>query len=304
LAEAKQDVTFLVRPGRAAGLAASGLEIRSPNGDVRIAQPQTILAENIRYKFDLIVLSCKAYDLESAIVSLAPAVGEQTLILPLLNGLRHLDVLDQRFGAAHVLGGLCIISSTLDQEGRVLHMNKLDTLVFGARNDAHPAGLDAIASAFAAAHFDSQLSQTILHDMWEKWVFIAACAGITCLMRTSIGDIVAADVSLANGGGADGTALALTMLNECAAIAGVNGFAPRPESMQQSRAMLTKAGSPLVASMFRDIERHSPTEAEHMIGDLLHRGAQKSISSPMLRVAYVHLQAYAARRAREAAAQG
>jgi 2-dehydropantoate 2-reductase len=305
LLEAKQDVTFLVRPRRAAELAASGLEIRSPNGDVTIAHPPTVLTENIHGKFDLILLSCKAYDLDSAIVSLAPAVGEQTLILPLLNGMRHLDVLDQRFGASHVLGGLCMISTTVEPGGRVVHFNKLDALVFGARsldaqNSANVTALDAIAAAFAAAGFESRLSHTILHDMWEKWVFIASCAGITCLMRATIGDIVAADVSAADGGAADGAALALTLLNECSAIAASHGFAPRTEAMQQSRATLSKAGSPLVASMFRDIERHAPTEAEHMIGDLLHRGAQKSIASPMLRVVYVHLQSYAARRAREA----
>jgi 2-dehydropantoate 2-reductase len=293
LLEAKQDVTFLVRPRRAAELANSGLVIASPNGDVTIPHPPIVLAENLHEQFDLIMLSCKAYDLEGAIGSVAPAVGPDTVILPLLNGMRQLNVLDQRFGAEHVLGGLCLISSTLEPGGRVMHFNNLDTLVFGERDGSVSARSEAIGRVFASAHFDWRLSQTILQDMWEKWVFIAACAGITCLMRSSVGDIVAAG----------GAPLALGLLDECSAIAASHQFPPRPDALQHSRATLTKEGSPLLASMFRDIERHAPTEAEHMIGDLLRRGEEHGITSPLLGVAYVHLKAYAARRTREAAAQ-
>ncbi len=293
LLEAKQDVTFLVRPRRAAELANSGLVIASPNGDVTIPHPPTVLAENLHEKFDLILLSCKAYDLEGAIGSVAPAVGPDTVILPLLNGMRQLNVLDQRFGAEHVLGGLCLISSTLEAGGRVMHFNDLDSIVFGERDGSVSARSEAIGRVFASAHFDWRLSQTILQDMWEKWVFIAACAGITCLMRASVGDIVAAG----------GAPLALGLLDECSGIAASHQFPPRPEALQRSRATLAKEGSPLLASMFRDIERHAPTEAEHMIGDLLRRGEEHGITSPLLGVAYVHLKTYAARRAREAAAQ-
>jgi 2-dehydropantoate 2-reductase len=293
LLEAKQDVTFLVRGRRAAELAASGLVIQSPAGAVTLAQPPTVLAENLHLQYDLILLSCKAYDLDSAITSLAPAVGPETMILPMLNGMRHLDVLEQRFGPARVLGGLCVISSVLEPGGRVVHLNDLHLLIFGEREGGRSARVEAVAAAFADAHFDSRLSETILQDMWEKWVFIAACAGITCLMRATVGDIVAA--------GAAG--LATTVLDECAAIAASQGYAPRPKSLEQSRAILTTAGSGLAASMLRDVERHGPTEATHMIGDLLRRGEEKAVPSPLLRLAYAHLKAYEARRVREAATQ-
>jgi 2-dehydropantoate 2-reductase len=268
-----------------------------------------VLAEDLHAAFDLILLSCKAHDLESAIDALAPAVGPQTLILPLLNGMRHLDLLDQRFGPAHVLGGLCIISVTLEPGGRVTHFNNVDQLVFGERPApaagaasiaAYPAAkpslsarAEAIAAVFSRASFQSRLSPSILQEMWEKWVFIAACAGVTCLMRAPIGDIVA--------GGAAPFALAL--LDECAAIAASHGYPPRPEPLQQYRAALTRAGSPLVASMFRDIERHAPVEVEHLIADLLRRGEAHAIDAPTLRLACAHLQTYEARRLREASAQ-
>jgi 2-dehydropantoate 2-reductase len=291
LLEAKQDVTFLVRPRRAAELASSGLEIQSPCGDMSISNPSTILAENLHEPFDLIVLSCKAFDLENAITSFAPAVGPNTAILPLLNGMRHLEVLDQRFGSAHVLGGLCVISTVLEPGGRILHLNKLHALTFGERDGSSSTRVEAILSAFSGGQFVLRLSQTIVQEMWEKWVFIATCAGITCLMRASVGDIVAAGA----------TDLAATLLDECAAIAGCQGFAPSPASFQRSRDTLTAPGSELTASMFRDIERGAPIEADHMIGDLLRRGQGQAIASPLLRVAHAHLKAYEARRAREAA---
>src|SRR3954452_13107128 len=97
LLEAGRDVTFLVRPQRAAELARSGLRIRSPLGDAVLPNPPTLQA--VDQTCDLVLLSCKAYDLDSAIAAFAPAVGPHTVIVPLLNGMRHLDVLDQRFGS-------------------------------------------------------------------------------------------------------------------------------------------------------------------------------------------------------------
>jgi 2-dehydropantoate 2-reductase len=293
LLAANQDVTFLVRARRAAELAGSGLEIQSPAGDLKIPNPPTVLAENLRTKYDLILLSCKAYDLENAIESFAPAVGAETAILPLLNGMRHLDVLDQRFGAERVLGGLCMISTALETGGRVAHLNKLHILAFGERNGSRSARVEAIEKAFSGALFVTRLTENIMQEMWEKWVFIASCAGITCLMRSTVGDIVA------GGGGALSTAL----LAECAAVSASQGFAPGSAPMELARSLLTAANSPLAASMFRDIERGAQIEADHMIGDLLQRGEKAGVQTPLLRVVHAHLKSYEARRARELAEQ-
>lgn len=291
LLNAGRDVTFLVRPRRAAQLVKTGLVIRSPLGDLALSAPPVMTAEALRDRepFDLILLSCKAYDLEGAIDSFAPAVGPNSVILPLLNGMRHVDILEERFGAARVLGGQCVISTALDPEGHILHLSEIHSLSFGARDGSRTAHLDAIASELSGAGFDSRLSTSILQEMWEKWVFIATTAGITCLMRSSVGDIIAA-------GAVD---LITTLLDECATIAAGQGFAPGDASIQRNRAMLTAPGSGFAASMFRDIERGAPIEADHIIGDLLRRGESQHTASPLLRVAYAHLKTYEARRARE-----
>jgi len=287
LLEAGRDVTFLVRPRRATQLAETGLVIRSRYGNARMPSPPRVLADELSQPFDVVLLSCKAYDLEQAMTSFAPAVGSGTAILPLLNGLNHLDSLAQRFGGEHVLGGQCFISASLDAAGAVLHLNESHTLSFGERDGAVSGRVRAIEAAMVGARFDLRASDQILLEMWEKWAFIASLAGITCLMRATVGDIVAA-------GGAD---LALGLLAECAAVAEAAGCPPRPESLERSRGLLSAAGSPLAASMLRDVERGAPTEAAHILGDLLRRrGPVPQPDRSLLRLAFAHLSAYEARR--------
>jgi 2-dehydropantoate 2-reductase len=293
LIEVGRDVTFLVRPKRAAQLAETGLVIKSRFGDVILKVPPTIQAHKMDRHFDLVLLSCKAYDLDAAIDSFAAAVGPETAILPLLNGMRHLDVLDQRFGAAHVLGGQCLIAATLDDTGRIFHLNDSHILAFGERDGMRSQRIDAIAREMSGANFDSRASAVVLLEMWEKWVFLATLAGITCLMRAAIGDVVAT-------GGAH---LALELLEECRSIAAKEGFTPRPEFLERTRSTVTAAGSSLTASMLRDMEHRARIEADHILGDLLRRGSQVlNADHSLLQLAYRHLKAYEARRDREKAA--
>jgi 2-dehydropantoate 2-reductase len=289
LIEAGRDVTFLVRPRRAAELAATSLVIKSAASDFTWPAPPTVLASDLDAPFDLILLSCKAYSLDDAIQSLAPAVGPKTAILPLLNGMRHLDVLDQRFGPAPVLGGQCLIAATLDAEHQIVHLSQNHELSFGERDGTRSDRVSTIAAEMAGAAFDPRASEQILQEMWEKWVFLAAFAGGTCLLRAAVGDIAKAP---------GGTDIVLGLLDECRAIAQANGFPPREADMERLRAMLTAAGSPLTASMLRDIENQNPIEADHIIGDLIQRGERTGTlpgRGSLLALAYTHLKAYEAR---------
>lgn len=294
LLEAGRDVTFLVRPARAERLAATGLSIASPFGNVSLRSPPTILANELRTPFDAVVLSCKAYDIDGAIESFAPAVGPDTAIVPLLNGMRHLDTLDARFGSDRVLGGSCFISAKLDESGRIVHIGDIHRLTFGERASRRSARVDAIAAAMAGAKFESVASDNVMQVMWEKWVFLAALAGITCLTRASVGDVVTA-------GGAD---LAAELLDECRAIAAAAGHPPRPEALKSSLGRLTDPGSVVTASMLGDLERQGRTEADHVLGDLLKRGGGASERDrSLLRMAYVAVKAAESRVARESGAK-
>ena len=287
LLEAGRDVAFLVRPRRAAALERDGLRIRSRFGDVDIPSPPMVQSGDLREPFDLVILSAKAYDLDGAIDDLAPAAGPETAVLPLLNGMRHLDVLDERLGRERVLGGTCAIASHVNEAGEVVHLNDIHTLTFGERHGSRPARAEAIARVMEGARFDWRASDAILLDMWEKWVFLATLAGATCLMRAAVGDIIGAPGGAEFVGG---------LLEECRAIATARRFPPRPESWSRMAAMVTAPGSAMTASMLRDIERGSAIEGDHIIGDLLRRA--DGIPTPYLRIAYTGLKAYDARRAR------
>jgi 2-dehydropantoate 2-reductase len=287
LVEAGGDVTFLVRERRAAELAANGLVIKSPYGDAALAV-QTVTAGPTLEPFDVILLSCKAYDLVSALDSIAPAVGPESAVLPLLNGISHLDALDARFGKERVLGGVAQIGATLGANGRVEHLNRVHRVIFGERDGRRSARVAALAELMARARFDSALSEIILLEMWEKFVLLATLAGMTCLMRASVGAIMATH---------EGEALTREFLDECNAVAAAAGQAPRAAFLERARATLTARGSDFTASMLRDIERGGPTEGDHILGDLLRRARGLGVATPLLRVAACHVEAYEARRA-------
>jgi 2-dehydropantoate 2-reductase len=289
LLAAGRDVTFLVRARRAEQLRRSGLSVISPLGNLELPPPPLVSAGAIQDHYDLIILSSKSYDLENSIEDFAAAMGPTSCVLPLLNGLRHLDILDGRFGAQRVLGGLARISSTLDEDGRIHQLGTFNSLAFGARKAGPRINVDDIAAALKVTGFEALLSEDILHEMWEKWVFIAAAAATTCLMRATIGDIMAADARDIPAG----------LMLECGAIAAENGFAPREASSRIGLSVLTTPGSPFTASMLRDMEQGGRIEADHIVGDLLKRSTAAS-AAPLLATAYAHLRAYQARRRREA----
>jgi 2-dehydropantoate 2-reductase len=283
LLQAGRDVTFLVRPKRATELGRDGLVIKSPHGDVTLQNPPTVQADRLDRKFDVVLLSCKAFDLDDAVKSFAPAVGPQTAIIPLLNGMRHLDILDRTFGRERVLGGLCAIAATLDEKREIVQLAPMQSLGFGERDRKLSDRVIGIAEVMASGKFGSTVSEQIVQDMWEKWVFLASLAASTCLMRAGVGHILAAP------GGKD---FILGMLDECSAVAAAEGHAPAGPFLERARGMLTAEGSQLTASMFRDIKAGAPVEADHVIGDLIARGGVAKVPVAKLRTAYTHLKAY------------
>ena len=120
LLQAGRDVTFLVRPGRAEHIRKNGFAVRVLDQRPDELAVRAIVSEQIEAPYDLVLVTCKAYDLESAMDGFAPAVGPETAILPLLNGLRHLDLLSERFGVSRLLGGQCVITATLDERGHAV----------------------------------------------------------------------------------------------------------------------------------------------------------------------------------------
>jgi 2-dehydropantoate 2-reductase len=286
LAQAGVDTTFLVRPKRREQIAANGLVIESPLGNAAIAA-RTVVAEELEPGYDLVLFTCKAYDIDSALEAIAPAVAGGCAVLPLLNGLAHLERLDARFGPAAVMGGTCQINVALAADGTVRHMEPLNRILFGERDRSKSARAQAFADALAKTNIDWTWSEDILQDLWEKIVFLSALAATTCLFRGNVGEIMAT---------AEGRAIATRCYEANVAIARAEGHAPREPMLSWGIERLTRPG-PQSASMLRDMEAGKPVEADHIVGHMLSLARKHGIDDTVLAMALTHLKTYEARRA-------
>lgn len=286
LAQGGADVTFLVRPKRAAQLERDGLVIESPTGNARLAV-KTVLADSVGPGYDWILFTCKAYDLESAMDAVAPAMDNRCALLPVLNGLAHFEALDTRFGAAQVLGGTAHINAVLRSDGVVVNGDSLNRILFGERDGTKTARIQAIADAFSRTTVEWRLSDDIVQDLWEKVTFLCTLASATCLFRGNIGEIMAAP---------GGKEAVLRAFEANVQIATREGHAPRAAHVEGGRARLTDAKGNWTASMLRDLEAGGRTEADHIVGWMLERARRHGVDDTILSAAYTHLKTYEARR--------
>jgi 2-dehydropantoate 2-reductase len=283
LAQVGRDVTFLVRPKGAERMQSQGLRILSPmHGDFTV-RPKAVTAGQLSSPYDLVFLSVKGYDLSGAIDDFAPAVGPQTVILPVLNGMRHMDTLAQRFGKHAVLGGVCYVATEVDAQGRIVQLADVQSLIYGELDGQKTSRIEEVHQAFQGAGFDAAISGDILREMWEKWVWLAAVGAITCLLHGNIGEIAAVP------GGGD---ISLSALRECAAIAGACGYPLSEAFLAEKSPQLTTPGSSLTSSMYRDLENHARVEVDTILGDLLERGRKHGVSAPIVQAAFVSLTIY------------
>ena len=285
LADAGRDVTFLVRGRQSDAIRQHGLRILSPHGNATL-YPKLISADEIVGSYDLIILCVKAYSLAAAMNDFAAAVGPNTIILPLLNGMRHIELLSGRFGDDSVIGGVCLISAEIDPEHRIVQLTDIHRLVYGERTGNDSPRISALNQAMKGAMFDARTSRDILQEMWEKWVLLASLGAATCLLSANIGEIEAipagADVSRA-------------ILSECSAISTACGYPPGAAFLARAEKVLTTRGSSLTSSMYRDLIKNAPVEVDQILGDLLERGRKFDITAPLLDAACVSLRIYQAR---------
>ena len=282
LAQAGRDVTFLVRPTRAAQLRETGLRIVSPHGDATL-HPRVVTTEAMTHAYDAVLLTVKGFQLEAALADLAPAVGPDTMILPVLNGMRHVDVVAARFAARNVVGCALKVATTLDDDGRIVQLSPLQDLAYGELDGNVTQRILALDGFMQGAGFDARLSPVIRREMWEKWVLLASLGAVNCLMGGSIGEIEASP---------GGPAFALALVAEVVAIVRAVGTAPSDEFLATTRKQLTAKGSPVTSSMYRDLQKGRPIEVEAIIGDLVARGQSAGIRAPLLAAAYTRLSVY------------
>jgi len=282
LVEAGADVTFFVRPARARVLDEKGLRIESRLGNLTTTV-KTLSDPHASMPFDLVMIACKAYDLDSSLAAIVGAVGEKTAVLPLLNGVAHIDKIGVRFPHARLWGGVAQISATLTEDGVIQHFDDVNSITFGTLAGAVDERAEALLTLFRKTPANAYHSARIMQELWDKFVFLTTLAGITSLMRASIDEILATP---------SGGRLIAQLIDECAAVAGAVGFRLDADKFSQYRTRLTRRGFGLKASMLRDIERGSRTEGEHILGDMFARAQRFQVSAPLLEIALTHVRTY------------
>ena len=286
------DVKFLTRDARAATLKAHGLVVKSPLGD--FAAPVDVIPAGavLATPPDAVLLACKEPALAEALDAVTPLLGPQTRLLPLLNGLRHIDMLAARYPQTPLLGGIVHGATNLRPDGVIEHLSSFMTVITGPVATANDFVADEIVERLKAAGVDAYVTHEIRQDMWNKFLFLAAFAGITSLMRASIGTILQTD---------GGRERILHLLEETRSVVQAEGFPPPDSLMEEYRALLTEEGSSLTSSMLRDIESGRRTEGAHILGDMLARARRHELPAPVLAIAAAHVQAYEKRLDAEAA---
>jgi len=294
LVEAGADVIFLVRERRQQQLRERGLQIESTYGDVRL-HVKAERRDEIKGPFDLVLLTCKAYDLGSAVETLEGLMSQNTGILPLLNGVAHIETLSAKFGRERVLGGVAKIAATLTTDGVIKHLNDWRYITFGEQNGMLSDRVCALKASFDKTSVVAKAVPNIMCMMWEKVVHLSTAAGMTCSMRASVGAIARTN---------DGAALMLEFLERNVEIARREGYPPSDAFLQEYRQLFQNRNSAYTASMLRDIERNGPIEADHILGFMLNKAIIHKVDPTLHRFIYTHLQSYEQRRAAELAKVG
>jgi 2-dehydropantoate 2-reductase len=278
LEQSGADITYLLREQRQRLILDQGLTIETPKGSFTI-HPKTVLADQLEPIYDLIILACKAFDLEDSLKSIAKA-SSKGIILPFLNGVTHLEALDREFGKKRVMGGVAHIAATISETGSVKQLTELGSLTVGPRTPEQVALCQELFALCQKADFDSFYKDNIEQALWDKWVFLASLAGMTTICRSSIGDIAATPY---------GKELSKRMFAECCAIAASQQYTISEKTQLTSQEVLTKEGSPFTASMLRDLLAGKKNEYQHILGDLIGFASNGSIDCPLLKIAYTHM---------------
>jgi 2-dehydropantoate 2-reductase len=282
LAQAGRDVTFLVRGKRLQQLQERGIEIVSPLGNATV-QPKVITADALPDAgvFDVVIVSTKAYSLEAAMNDFAPAVGAETVILPVLNGMKHLDILAERFGRERIMPATVRIVSDMDDEGRIHQLTELDAFIFGEMGGGTSERAEKLREIFSVFGFSTTLSENVLGSLWMKWWILTTMGAVCVISGGTVGEMVAVPY---------GAETSRAVLSEAVAIVAANGFPADPSQVESHARRLTEPGSNLTSSMYRDMTKGYPVEADHILGDFLAR--RNGVSAPLLTGAYVRLKVY------------
>ena len=287
LAEGGADVTFALRPARRKQIDARGIVIHSDFFDDASVSVNTVAAEAIDGPYDLVIVACKAYHLGDVMETIAPAVGDNTAILPLLNGIKQIDLLQDRFGADKVLGGTCYIGARVDAEtGDIVHFGDFHRIAYGEMDASLSPRVEAFAALNDAMKFDIDLRDNIEQALWDKFAMLCAMSSVNTISRATVGEILATP---------SGHEFLTAALIECRDTAAALGHIVSPATIATYEKMFSTQGSKFASSMLRDVQANKPSEGDHIIGDMVDRAQAAGLHTPIMLAARAGLAVHESR---------
>ncbi|SDI51069.1 ketopantoate reductase family protein [Alteribacillus bidgolensis] len=276
--EAGNDVSFFVREKRAVQLRCEGLKINSIQGDFE-KQDITIHTDpKTVEKADIIILAIKGYHLEQALPQIKE-ISERTnaFILPLLNGVEHIHILQEALGKEKVIGGIAFIIATLDAKGHFEHTSKQHDILFGPLHEKQQDICEKLEIESEKINANSYKKKDILTHIWKKYMFITAFSGITSAAQRTIGDIIETRASFKT---------AENVLKEMKTLANREGISLTDNDIVQAANQLQSFPEQATSSMHQDLRKGLPLEVEHLHGGALRIAAKHNEIVPVIATLY------------------
>lgn len=271
--EAGAKVTFLVREKRAEQIKENGLHIKSTKGDYTIENAEiTTKAEEIADP-DLVLLSVKGYHLPGTLDDVKILADKGAFILPVLNGIEHIGILQQAVGKDAVLGGLCFIMATLDEKGHVVHSGDFDRLVYGELEPTQTNICQQLDELAKQSNIQAQHSDDIMLELWKKYMFITAFSGITTATNLPIGPVRE---------NKDTFRVAEIMLDEMKQLANKCGSEVTEKDVESAKNNLLELDDEATSSMHQDRRKGLTLEVDHLQGGALRLAKAKGLDVPYI----------------------
>ncbi|WP_375091014.1 ketopantoate reductase family protein [Peribacillus sp. RS7] len=283
LQQAGQDVQYLVRKNRAKQLKENGISITSPHGNYQFNELHITENVNDIEKVDLVILAVKGQHLQGTLTDLKVLVEKGAKVLPLLNGLEHLSILQDELGDEAVLGGSAFIIATLDEKGHVIHSNDNHDLIYGPLHPSQKKICDDFEQAAGLAIMKVSRTENILIRMWIKYMFITAFSGVTTASNLPIGTI--RKFPETNG-------LLEKVLVEMKELANAYDVGITVENIAQALENMAGLPDESTSSMHQDRRKGLTLEVEHLQGGALRLADRVGLKLPVIGTLYALIKPF------------
>ncbi len=280
LAGQGNEVTFIARGAHLYAIRQEGLKVKSIHGDFTISPANATDDPANVGPVDLILFTVKTYNTDEAAEAIRPAVGPQTVVMSLQNGIDAAERIGRAVGMEHVVGGATWLSSAVQEPGVIKQISQFRRIVFGELGGGSSARIQSIYEVLNNTGITVEVSENILKILWTKFVFIAAVSSIGSLTRLPMGDYRSVP---------EARALLTYIMEEVTALAGAQGVTLDPDVVQKSLEFIDNSAPHIKPSMQLDVESGHRTELESMIGVIGRKGRQLNIPTPVADFVYASL---------------